>query len=1210
MMTFSQRKTSRAVRAIANVFAPSGTRRRRVLQLSKRSWQVYRAGGVGRLQKGILRWVQRQYRRFNPIDPYKQWIAQFEPGPVDLDRQRHWSETNSSRMQISIVTPLYQPPLKVLKETVQSVQDQSYPYWCLYLVVAEGESPRLKRWVEQATRNDPRVRIVWIPRNEGISAATNAALDVADDEYVAFLDHDDTLAPFALYEVVRHLEEYPETDVVYSDEDLISSDGRRRYSPVLKPDWSPEMLLNHNYICHFTLLRRSLVMEQGGLRPQFDGTQDWDLLLRVTEQTDRVHHIPQVLYHWRQSAISTSGNIDAKPYAISAQQEALKDWFGKRGLTVEIHEGVYGLMRPVWPVQGEPLVSIVIPNKNRLDLIERSVQGLLEFTDYSHVEIVIVDNQSTDPDVLEYYERITVEHDVQIVPFNRPFNYSAACNAGAKIARGEYLLFLNNDIAVTHSDWLDELLRWAQHSKVGLVGPKLVYPDGTIQHAGMVLGLHGLVDHPFRGAPEKFSGIFGAVEFCRNLSAVTGACQLLSRALFWEVGGYDEEFQLTFSDVTLCLKIRELGYRIVYTPYCRLIHDECATRKGDVESDARRFAHFLSRHRIYRDPYFHPALSASSNIPQFSLENDSNAETNLRIQIERYLAVEPTVRRNRIREAIVGQGRRITEKLPAGGLLPSGFLPLLIWLRDHLPQYGLDDFAAYQEWLDEDLGEAVAEAYLNNPDWQRKFPLAMTAFGRSKFLEFLRCDGHIKDAADPQVPEVLTPVEQLRLLSRFDEEAAEMLSAARQDEKGAERLSLVIRNCPRLRNLVDEDWLQRLEREVATKTLQRPGANILGHFSYPAGAGQAARSYLAAARAVGVHVAPRDIPHPSLCVHKREFLGLDYRMPDLHDITLSVIQPELMQERSDLVAADYRSEGYQIGLWVCELERIRDNWYASFDSVDEVWAPSEHVAAALRKVAPFPVSCIPYCLQVPEAEPLSREEFGIGPEEFVFLFVFDASSVVERKNPLAVIEAFRRAFSPSERVTLVLKIGRSETAPEEMGRLRSAARGLNVRFITAPMSRERSYGLISACDCYVSLHRAEGFGLTMAEAMWFGKPVIATGYSANLDYMNSANSLLVSCEMIEVPKGLPFYHPPAEWADASVDDASCKMRWVVDNRNSAAELGRQASIDIRRHSSPEAVGRRMSDRLVEIEHRTSPKGSSRTLRETQTKSPNAVAGLR
>lgn len=609
----------------------SALKRSRLGHLVGRAKAAHSEGGLSLFARRFHRWIQHEWDRRFPSKSYQRWLGENHIPSEEAAKQTDWAENASSRTLISLVCPLHQTPLPVLKQTIQSVLGQTYPYWELCLTLCDDESQELKDDLDRQTQQDERIQVIQVNSNRGISVNTNAAIAAAKGEWIGFLDHDDLLSQDALYTVATHLDANPNCDLLYSDEDLISADGKIRRSPILKPDWSPEMLLHFNYICHFVVARAALIERLGGLRSCYDGAQDWDFLVRAGEQTQRIDHLPRILYHWRESETSTAAGGDAKPYVVDAQQRVLKDCFRRRGIDANIDRARFGHYRPDWEIRDSPLVSIVIPTRDQLELIRQLIDGILHNTQYSNIEIVIVDNGSTNRSTLDFYSELRRRNDIRIIDYREPFNYSVACNRGAAAARGEYVLFMNNDIEITHPGWLNEMLKWGEQPEIGVVGPHLIYPNGRTQHAGIVLGLYGLAGHAFHQcAPETYSP-FGMAEWVRNVSAVTGACQLISKSLFDDLGGYDEGYTLLYSDLDLCLRVKQKGFRVVYTPHCRLVHHECSTRnaKREHQDDERRFARMLIDNALISDPYYHPALSATAVAPQLKPKQALNTIDNL-----------------------------------------------------------------------------------------------------------------------------------------------------------------------------------------------------------------------------------------------------------------------------------------------------------------------------------------------------------------------------------------------------------------------------------------------------------------------------------------------------------------------------------------------------------------------------------------------------
>lgn len=572
-------------------------------------------------------WKRREQR--NEQAAYRAWIKRTEPTRKDLARQRAEERAFAYRPLISIITPVFNPPPAVLRDTLRSVLAQTYSHWELCLADGNSQAPGMKQTLAEFAGRDSRIRVAYLDANAGISGNSNAALDMAQGEFVAFLDHDDTLNPDALYEVVRLLNANPDVDIIYVDEDKLSADGRLRDSPFFKPhSWSPEMLLSVNYLMH-SIVRRRLIEQAGAFDPATDGTQDWDLMFRCTEATQNIVHIPKVLYHQRQVPGSMAADTCAKPYAGHAQIRCIQAHLQREGIaqaSARLEKEKY--LHALWPTKGRK-VSIIIPTKENSLLLERCLDSLLQRTAYPNFEIILVDNGSREAETLAFYDHLRRKERICIVDYPAAFNYSTANNLGVRRATGDLFLFLNNDVEILEADWLEEMVRWAERPEIGAVGAKLLYPDQTIQHAGVVLGLGLPAEHIFLHEAEDYSGMFGSINWYRNYMAVTGACMMMRRDVFDAVGGFDDQrYVLAFSDVEICLRIRAKGYRIVYTPFARLLHHESATRGANTPVHDQR-ACIQDTLTILKagDPYFNANLSHLSTSPSLiRFEEPSVAE--------------------------------------------------------------------------------------------------------------------------------------------------------------------------------------------------------------------------------------------------------------------------------------------------------------------------------------------------------------------------------------------------------------------------------------------------------------------------------------------------------------------------------------------------------------------------------------------------------
>ena len=546
---------------------------------------------------------------------YADFVRRTTPDPETLAQQRAESAGWDDRPLISFITPVYAPPPDVLQATIDSVRAQTYDHWELCIADASPDSPEVRALLEKCAEQDDRIRVKFLDLNLGISGNSNAAIETARGEYIAILDHDDVLAPDMLYRVVRRIREKHLADLIYFDEDKLSEDGQTRRNPFFKPDFSPEMLISVNYLTH-AVYRRSLVAEVGGFDSAFDGCQDWDLAFKVTERTNEVEHIPAVLYHWRQVSGSTAGEFRAKSYVFERQLACVQAHLQRRGLagaTASFKRP--GFLHAAWPPSGRK-VSIIIPTKDNLSFLKRTIKSIQSKTSYTDYEILIVDNGSRQRKTLQYFEQLRSREAARIVAFNEMFNYSRANNLGALVAKGEILLFLNNDVEVLHADWLEEMVRWVDRDEIGIVGAKLLYPDETVQHAGVVVGLEGHASHIFWGYRDYESGPFGSADWYRNFSAITGACMMMRRDTFEKIGRFEEGYILAFSDIEICLRTIEHGYRVMYTPHARLRHYEGKSRGSHIPSNdilvgIEDFQALVER----GDPYFNPNLSYNARKP-------------------------------------------------------------------------------------------------------------------------------------------------------------------------------------------------------------------------------------------------------------------------------------------------------------------------------------------------------------------------------------------------------------------------------------------------------------------------------------------------------------------------------------------------------------------------------------------------------------------
>jgi GT2 family glycosyltransferase/2-polyprenyl-3-methyl-5-hydroxy-6-metoxy-1,4-benzoquinol methylase/glycosyltransferase involved in cell wall biosynthesis len=587
----------------------------------KRSWS-YRVGRVLVFPASLLKIGLRYLRgpRMTPSLPETAalMLSRLEPTQEALKGMGVVYQALSVKPRISILMPVYNTPPAVLRETLDSVLKQVYQEWELCLA-DDGSTNQetLAVLQEYAKKETTRIRLAYLQGNSGIAMASNTAADLATGEFVALLDHDDLLTPDALLEVARRLEEVPDADLLYSDEDKVTMDGMVE-QPFHKPDFSPELLLANNYICHFTTIRRSVFEHVGRFREGFDGSQDYDLVLRVTEVARRVEHIAKILYHWRMIPGSTAVNADAKggPWRESSRQ-ALRAAIERRGWEADVMNGIApSTYRVKFAVDVTQHVTIIIPIKDKIDLLHKCVASILAHTQHPSYEILVISNNSEQEETYAYLDKARRDGILRFLRHDIPFNYAALNNFAVPNCKSPYLLFLNNDTEVDSDGWLTSMLEFVQQKDIGAVGAKLLYPDGSVQHAGVVLGIKGVANHSHKGTPEGSHGYFGQVNTLRNYSAVTGACLMTRRDVFEQVGGFNETLAVAFNDIDFCLEVRKAGYRIVYTPYARLFHVESASRgNDDTHEKVKRFQAEISfmiqkwGASLYADPYYNPNLT-------------------------------------------------------------------------------------------------------------------------------------------------------------------------------------------------------------------------------------------------------------------------------------------------------------------------------------------------------------------------------------------------------------------------------------------------------------------------------------------------------------------------------------------------------------------------------------------------------------------------
>jgi GT2 family glycosyltransferase len=553
--------------------------------------------------------------------PYGQWLQQNGVRESDLRRMREIAAVLPRRPVISIVMATYDTRIAHLRAALDSVIAQAYPHWELCVADDGSHDPAIASLLAQYAEADSRIRYVVRPSNGHIARASNSALALATGEFVGFLDHDDLLTPDALFEIAVRVNRRPDADMIYSDEDKIDEAGLLR-DPYFKPDWAPDSFLSRMYTAHFAVYRRSVVEEVGGLRPGFEGSQDYDLVLRLTERTDRIEHVPRVLYHWRAHAGSMAGEADAKPYASASAIKALEEALERRGEPGTVNEvpGAPGVYVVRYRIAEPKKVSIVVPTRDHGDDVERCLGSLFARSTYADFEVLLVDNGSTDArsraTFAAWAER---DRRVRLLRYDVPFNYAKINNWAVAQADGAYVVLLNNDTEIETADWLEAMMEQAQRPSIGAVGALLLYDDDTVQHAGVILGINGVAGHSHKHLPRDAPGYFQMLRAVNNYSAVTAACLMVRKEVYERLGGLEEELAIAFNDVDFCLKAGAAGLRNVWLPHVVLRHAESKSRGFDTTFSRRQILYreeaFMKRRwgtDVNPDPYYSPNLTLRS----------------------------------------------------------------------------------------------------------------------------------------------------------------------------------------------------------------------------------------------------------------------------------------------------------------------------------------------------------------------------------------------------------------------------------------------------------------------------------------------------------------------------------------------------------------------------------------------------------------------
>lgn len=576
---------------------------------------------------GIKYTIQKVKVKLNTVSDYDKCIKKITL--TDKQRKLQCNTKFEKEIKFSIVVPLYNTPEDFLTEMIESCINQTYSNWELCL--ADGSDDKhiyVGDIVRKYAKNDKRIIYKVLDKNLGISENTNECINMATGQYIGLFDHDDLLHPSALFEYMKVICK-EDADFIYCDELTFEESLQKILVVHYKPDFAIDNLRANNYICHFTVFKKELLNDVGMFRKEYDGSQDHDMILRLTEKAEKIIHIPKLLYFWRSHPQSVSADINSKSYAIDAGKSAVLDHLKRNGMNATIGSSIAcpTIYRFKYEITNEPLISIIIPNKDNVKLLSKCLKSILEKSTYKNIEIIVVENNSEDKKTFDYYETLKNYNKIKVIKYKTDgkFNYSAINNYAVKQSNGEHLIFLNNDIEIINEDWIEEMLMYSQRSDVGCVGAKLYYDNNTIQHAGIGIGILEIAGHYFRNFPDDVPGYMGRLHYAQNVSAVTAACLMIKKNIFEDVNGFDEKFEVAFNDIDLCLKVRKLRYLNVWTPYARAYHYESVSRGyEDTPEKQERFTGEINRFKEkwiseleIGDPYYNVNLTL--NKEDFSL---------------------------------------------------------------------------------------------------------------------------------------------------------------------------------------------------------------------------------------------------------------------------------------------------------------------------------------------------------------------------------------------------------------------------------------------------------------------------------------------------------------------------------------------------------------------------------------------------------------
>lgn len=543
---------------------------------------------------------------------YEQWIKNHVATDEELKEQRRYDF--EYKPLISILIPTYKTPKHLLVETIDSVFKQSYENWELCIADGNSQEDYIVEMLEAYKNQDNRIKVKYLDENKGIAGNTQECYYMANGDYIGLFDHDDLLEPNALFEIVKAVNKDRSIDFIYTDEDKINEKSDHRFDPHFKQDYAVDTFWSYNYICHFSVFRKDLMAKIGGFREGFNGSQDYDIILRATEAAGNVHHIPKILYSWRVHSGSTAGNPQNKMYCYDAAKKALNDALLRNGIKGEAFDGKFiGSYEINYEIIGSPMVSIIIPSKDNIKKLDATIKSIFNKSSYSNYEIVVVENNSKKEETLKYYEKIQeLYKNVKVITWDKEFNYAQVNNFGAENASGDFLLFMHDDVEVINNDWLIKMIGLAQRNDVACVGSKIYYKDNTIQHGGIILGVNGSIGYAHRNLQKYENGYFLRLGITHNLSAVSGACLLVKRLVFNEINGFDESFALKYGDVDFCLRALNIGKVNVWTPSAQLYHNKNRKSKYDekvIKEDRNRFEKRYAEFLEKGDPYYSPNLT-------------------------------------------------------------------------------------------------------------------------------------------------------------------------------------------------------------------------------------------------------------------------------------------------------------------------------------------------------------------------------------------------------------------------------------------------------------------------------------------------------------------------------------------------------------------------------------------------------------------------